>query len=199
MMPQPDTATKTDLVTLLTFTVAEQIYGLPVTNIARIIEMVAITHLPDMPDTLQGIINLQGKAVPVMDMRRRLGLPHKPYGLHTPIILTMMDDDRIMGLIVDAVEDVAEVLAKNTETADTIVPAGVAKNTPRAPLAGIAKMNRQMILILNPQGLLSQSEYVELSQALGIEDRVNGGPGEDGPGQGYRDNTKSGNHRQQKE
>jgi purine-binding chemotaxis protein CheW len=180
-----------DLATLLTFDVAEQVYGLPVTEVVRIIEMVTITHLPDVPDTIQGIINLQGKAVPVMDLRQRFGLPHQAYGLHTPIILVSMDGDRMLGLIVDAVEDVLEVVAKNMEMTEAIIPEGLSSDT--APLAGVAKVNRQMILILNVQGLLSQMEHIELSQALGLGGNVNGSSGDS-----RQTSTKNSNNRRKK-
>jgi purine-binding chemotaxis protein CheW len=180
------------LTILLTFDVAEQTYGLPVTDVVRIIEMVTITHLPDVPDTIQGIINLQGKAVPVMDLRQRFGLPHQTYGLHTPIILVNMDNNRMLGLIVDAVEDVLEVVAKNMEMTDAIVPADLSAKA--APLAGVAKVNRQMILILNAQGLLTQTEHFELSQALGMESNVNGSSGDGRQGQA----KKSTNNRKKK-
>ena len=180
------------LTTLLTFEVAEQTYGLPVTEVVRIIEMVTITHLPDVPDTIQGIINLQGRAVPVMDLRQRFRLPHQPYGLHTPIILVNMEGDRMLGLIVDAVEDVLEVVAKNMEMTDAIVPSELSSGV--APLAGVAKVNRQMILILNAQGLLSQTEHRELSQALGTDGNVNGSSGD-----GHRSQSKkSTNNRRKK-
>jgi len=154
--------------------------------------MVTITYLPDVPDTIQGIINLQGRAVPVMDLRQRFGLPHQPYGLHTPIILVNMEGDRMLGLIVDAVEDVLEVVAKNMEMTEAIVPSALSSGT--APLAGVAKVNRQMILILNAQGLLSQTEHHELSQALGIDGNVNGSSGD-----GHRSQSqKSTNNRRKK-
>ncbi len=160
----------------LTFRVADQTYGLPVTNVVRIIEMVTITQLPDMLETIQGIINLQGKAVPVMDLRHRFGLAHKAYGLHTPIILAnISDNDHMLGLIVDAVEDVLEISAKNLEVAETIVPAETTRPraTQAAPLAGVAKIDRQMILILNVGALLSQAENMKLSRTLGLDGRKN--------------------------
>jgi purine-binding chemotaxis protein CheW len=173
-----DVAEKTSeptMTTLLTFGVADQTYGLSVAHVVRIIEMVTITQLPDVPETIQGIVNLQGKAVPVMDLRHRFGLPQKPYGLHTPIILVnLSDNDPILGLIVDSVEDVLEVAGDNLENTETFVPAEL---TPKgsvqsAPLAGVAKVNRQMILVLNAGGLLSQTEHIELSQALGLDGKV---------------------------
>ena len=185
------TESTASLITLLTFDVAEQAYGLPVTDVVRIIEMVTITHLPDMPDTIQGIINLQGKTVPVMDLRQRFGLPPQAYGLHTPIILASMGGERMLGLIVDAVEDVLEVVAKNMEMAEAIVPKELSARA--APLAGVAKVNWQMILILNVQGLLSQTEHNELSQALGFGGNVNGNSGD-----GRQSQTKSTNNRRKK-
>jgi purine-binding chemotaxis protein CheW len=167
----------TNTLTLLTFNVASQTYGLPVTNVVRIIEMVTITQLPDVPETIQGIINLQGKAVPVMDLRRRFGLPHEAYGLHTPIILANMDgNDRMLGLIVDAVEDVLEIAAENVEVTETIVSTELAGQMAgqSAPLAGVAKVDRQMILVLNVSVLMSQTEHVKLSRALGLDSGLDG-------------------------
>ena len=156
--------------TLLTFKVADQTYGLPVIDVMRIIEMVTITQLPDAPPYIQGIINLQGKAVPVMDLRQRFGLPPEPYGLHTPIILAeMAGEGRLMGLVVDAVENVVDIPTKDLEMAETVVPAKLVEQlvTQKGHLAGVAKINRQMILILNIWALLSPDEQRELSQALG--------------------------------
>jgi purine-binding chemotaxis protein CheW len=186
-----EATSKTKTLMLLTFTVAQQAYALPVANVIRIIEMVTITHVPDAPDTIEGIINLQGKAVPVMDLRRRFGLPLLRYGLHTPIILTNMENNRMMGLIVDAVDDVLEIEAENMEMAEAIVPAEVSADT--TPLAGVAKMNRQMILVLNVLGLLSQTEHVELAHVLGFAGNLNGGSGE-----GRQVQSKGSNNRRKK-
>jgi purine-binding chemotaxis protein CheW len=162
-------------VTLLTFKVAEQMYGLTVTNVARIIEMVTITHLPNAPETIQGIINVQGKAVPVMDLRQRFGLPPQPYHLHTPIILTDAGDNgRMLGLVVDTVEDVLEVPPANMELTEIFVPAEIvgAMATQAGHLAGVAKINRQMVLVLNARALLSQTEQVKLSTVFGSDAKL---------------------------
>jgi purine-binding chemotaxis protein CheW len=168
--PTATAATPVQAVTLLTFKVAGQVYGLPVAHVARIIEMVTITHLPDAPDTIQGLINVQGKAVPVMDLRHRFGLPLLAYGLHTPIILADLgDNDRMLGLIVDTVEDVLEVPPTDLEMMDIFVPTEMIgpMATQAGHLAGVAKVNRQMVLILNARALLNQTEQVKLSGALG--------------------------------
>jgi purine-binding chemotaxis protein CheW len=165
---------------MLTFNVARQLYGLPVTDVVRIIEMVTITQLPDAPEIIQGIINLQGKTVPVMDLRYRFGLPRKAYGLHTPIILADMgSDERILGLIVDAVEDVIEVPTEDLEMTDTILPADLAgqMSTQAGHLAAVAKIDRQMILVFNVRVLLSPAEQIDLSRVLDSDDKLSSDDG----------------------
>jgi purine-binding chemotaxis protein CheW len=162
-----------DNLALLLFEVNGQTYGLPVASIARIIEMVTITQLPDLPDSLPGIINLQGRAVPVMDLRRRFGLPSPTYGLHTPIILTDLNGSgQMLGLIVDIVEMVVHVPRTNLEIIETFIPQELVGQITNhaAHLAGVAKVERQMIPVLNLQALMTPIEKSQLSQMLdGLE------------------------------
>ncbi len=163
------TSSSDNTLALLTFKVAGQEYGLPVISVARIIEMVTIIHIPNIPNVIQGIINLHGKTVPVMDLRRRLGLPHQPYGLHTPIILVdAAGDGRMLGLIVDKVEQIFNIPSENLEATETIVPAGLMEQMTgqTTNLVSLAKVDRQMILVLDVRTLLNSTEQIKLSQAL---------------------------------
>ena len=154
---------------LLSFTIEAQRYSLPVTRVVRIIEMVTITQLPGLLNPIEGIINLRCRAVPVMDLRHRFGLPPKAYGLHTPIILVDMNGaGRMLGLIVDTVEDVLDVPHAKLEATEMIVPPELAWQmaTRTAYLAGVAKVERQMIMVLDPKTLLTPAEQNRLSKAL---------------------------------
>ena len=158
---------------LLVFKVDDQLYGLPVISVVRIIEMVTITPLPGAPEVIEGIINLHGKAVPIMDLRRSFNLPPCSYGLHTPIILVdLISHDYILGLIVDAVEDVLEVSVDDLELTETIVPTELATQMAAraAYLAGVAKVDWRLILVLNVQALLSPTVQGQLSRVLGMKD-----------------------------
>jgi purine-binding chemotaxis protein CheW len=157
---------------LLFFKVDEQLYGLPVNNVARIIEMVTITPLPGIPDVIEGVINWHGKVVPVMNLRRRFNLPVCSYGLHTPIILVdLIAQDYILGLIVDTVEDVREVSVDDLELTEGIAPAELAGQitTRAAYLAGVATVDRRFILVLNIHALLSPVVQDQLTHALGLK------------------------------
>jgi len=165
----PGVLADTDTEALLVSTVGEHRYGLPVTSVVRIVEMVTITPLPNAPSIIQGIINVQGKVVPVMELRHRFGLCRQAYGLHTPIILADMNGDgRMLGLIVDTVEDVIHVPRASLEITEAFVPPELMEQmaTHAAHLAGVAKVDRQMIPVLEVRVLLTQTEEIELSQAL---------------------------------
>ncbi len=154
---------------LLVFKVNEQLYGLPVTRIVRIIEMVTITHLPGSPETIEGIINLQGRIAPMMNLRRRFNLPFQPYGLHTPIILAdLISSGHILGLVIDSVEYVLAVEADNLELTETIIPTPLVNQMDNraAYLSGFAKVDRRIILILNVDALLTPAAQDQLVQAL---------------------------------
>jgi purine-binding chemotaxis protein CheW len=156
-------------IALLTFTIAGQLYGLPVNQVVRIIEMVTITQLPGSPDCIQGVINLGGKVVPVMDVRRRFGLTPQAYGLHTPIILADIDVGHgIFGLIVDTVDQVIDVPRHDLEITEAIVPARLLHQmrVGAVHLAGVAKVDRQMILVLDVPALLSSADKANLAKTL---------------------------------
>jgi chemotaxis signal transduction protein len=87
LKPTQNGMTPTSPGPVLSFRLAGHTYGMPVADVMQIIEMLTITPLPQLPLPLKGVINLHGQMIPVMDLRRRFGLPDQPYGLHTPIIL----------------------------------------------------------------------------------------------------------------
>lgn len=159
---------------LLVFKVENQLYGLPVTSVVRIIEMVTITPLPGTPELIEGIINFHGQAVPIMALRRRFNLPPGSYGLHTPIILVdLISHDHILGLVVDKVEDVLEVPVDGLDLTETIVPTEWVgpMASQAAYLAGVAKVDQRLIIVLNVQALLSLSAQDKLSQMLEMKDK----------------------------
>jgi purine-binding chemotaxis protein CheW len=171
--PATSTTESAATLALLVFKVDDQLYGLPVISVVRIIEMVTITPLPGAPEVIEGIINLHGKAVPIMNLRRSFNLPPCSYGLHTPIILVdLISHDYILGLIVDTVEDVLEVSVDDLELTETIVPTElVTQMAARAAyLAGVAKVDWRLILVLNVQALLSPTVQGQLSRVLGMKD-----------------------------
>jgi purine-binding chemotaxis protein CheW len=164
---------------ILTFCLDEQRYAIPVHDVAQIIEMVTITHVPHMPTAVQGVINVHGQMVPVLDLRCRFNLPAKPYHLYTPIIL-VTSQNQLMGLIVDEVQavltlsgaelekpenmrlaELIDLLAESpTESIEELLP------LPTAFLLAIVKVAPQAILLLNLAAVLTRQEKKAVDQAL---------------------------------
>jgi purine-binding chemotaxis protein CheW len=92
----------------LTFAVGVESYGLAIYHVTEILGIQEITKVPDMPDSVKGVINLRGKVIPVMDVRIRFNLEPVPYNDRTCIVVTDTDDLQT-GLIVDTVSEVVDI------------------------------------------------------------------------------------------
>jgi purine-binding chemotaxis protein CheW len=153
----------------LIFRIEAQWYGLPVAQVLRIIEMVAMLELPGAPQGVQGIINVQGQIVPAIDLRRRWDLPPQVYTLRTPIILVGGENEsQTLGLIVDSVAEVIEVRPEQLKRIEEVVPAESAGELAhQAPyLTGIARWGQQLGLLLRVEALLDPAEHAQLRAAL---------------------------------
>jgi purine-binding chemotaxis protein CheW len=103
----------------LTFTLGSEAYGLPVLKVREIIRFMTPTQVPQMPDYLTGVINLRGKVIPVIDLRRKFGLVPIQAGERTCIVVVQVEDPQgaktLTGLVVDGVEEVTQVTDQEIE------------------------------------------------------------------------------------
>ncbi len=103
----------------LTFTLAEECYGVEVLKIREIIRMQKITPVPQMPVHVKGVINLRGKVIPVVDLRVKFNLPATEATERTCIIVVDVDGGQgvnsLLGLVVDAVEEVLNIVENEVE------------------------------------------------------------------------------------
>lgn len=87
------------------FTLAGQIYGLPVEQVIEVVRIVAITEVPEAPQGMLGVINFHGEVIPLISLREVFGLPWRDLELNTPVLVTSTAE-RLFGLLVDEVNDV---------------------------------------------------------------------------------------------
>ena len=96
----------------LTFSLGNEEYGLPVMKVREIIKVMDITQVPQVAEHVLGVINLRGKVIPVIDLRRKFGFPAQAYTERTCIIVAevgLAAGKVLMGVVVDAVSDVLNV------------------------------------------------------------------------------------------
>jgi purine-binding chemotaxis protein CheW len=147
----------------LTFSLADEEYGIGILKIREIIGMLPITAVPKTPAFVKGVINLRGKVIPVVDLRRRFGMPEIDYTERTCIIVVEMESPGgvlHIGTVVDAVSEVLNI--KGEDIADT--PSfGATFNTDY--ILGMAKMGKGVKLLLDIDRVLSAEELVQLKEA----------------------------------
>jgi purine-binding chemotaxis protein CheW len=147
----------------LTFTLAEEEYGIGILKIKEIIGMLPITAVPQTPDFVKGVINLRGKVIPVMDLRLRFGMMSIDYTERTCIIvveITGQTGTILVGIVVDAVSEVLNIKGDDIEKAPTF---GTKLNTDY--ILGMAKMEGGVKILLDIDQVLSSDELSMLSEA----------------------------------
>ncbi len=147
---------------MMAFRLANQTYALPIKPIVRIIEMVTITPIPQLSSVVEGVINMHGVAVPVINLRRHFGLPDVAWGLRTPIILVQISE-QTFGLIVDEVIDVLNISMDRVSRVADILP-DVMSEEPI--IRGVAHIEDETVLLLDVEYLLSPTHMHVLLQAM---------------------------------
>jgi purine-binding chemotaxis protein CheW len=147
----------------LTFTLAEEEYGIGILKIKEIIGMLPITSVPQTPDFVKGVINLRGKVIPVMDLRLRFGMMSMDYTERTCIIVVEISGQAgtiLVGIVVDAVSEVLNIKGDDIEKTPTF---GTKLNTDY--ILGMAKMEGGVKILLDIDQVLSSDELSMLSEA----------------------------------
>jgi len=147
----------------LTFTLAEEEYGIGILKIKEIIGMLPITSVPQTPEFVKGVINLRGKVIPVMDLRLRFGMNSIDYTERTCIIVVEIAGTSgtiLIGIVVDAVSEVLNIKGGDIEKTPTF---GAKLNTDY--ILGIAKMEGGVKILLDIDQVLNSDELSLLSEA----------------------------------
>ena len=145
-------------VQLLAFELSARQLALPVELLETIVWAVAITPLPQAPPFVEGVINLRGQVVPVIDLRRRFGLAPVPVSLDQRFVV-VRTSRRPLALRVDHVHSLVSVSPAAIESADRLLPG--AKHA-----AGIVRLPDGVMVIQDLEALLSSKEEAGLEEAL---------------------------------
>ncbi len=143
----------------LTFGVGGEEYGIGIVCVTEIVGMQRIMEVPDVPSYIRGVINLRGKIIPVMDVRKRFGMPGAIDTERAVIIVLDMAGIPI-GLIVDNVSDVIEIPAGNM---DPPPPFG-GGNSGRGLLRGLGKFGDRVAIILDVERMVA-TDLAEIRSA----------------------------------
>jgi purine-binding chemotaxis protein CheW len=141
----------------LTFILGKESYGIPVLKVREIINLVSITVIPQMPDYIKGVINLRGKIIPVIDLRLKFGQTEGVLSERSCIIVVQVNIGKVsplhMGLIVDGVEEVANISPADIEETPDF---GTVVDT--AYILGMAKVKGEVKALLDIDRVVATEE-----------------------------------------
>jgi purine-binding chemotaxis protein CheW len=147
---------------LVVFNLANENYGVDIAAVDGIVKMQRITAVPRAPSFVEGITNLRGEVLPVIDLRRRFGLPVTETTMETRIVNVEMDGSKV-GMIVDAVSEVLRVSEEDIEPPSPIITTVDGDWSGRnAFITGIAKVDERLIILLDLAKVLSLEEQADL-------------------------------------
>ena len=143
---------------LVVFELGKEYFGVNIIIVDGIIKIQEITSVPLALDFVEGITNLRGSVLPVIDLRKRLGMPVGENTGDTRIIVVNTDDAKI-GMIVDAVSEVLTILDETIEATPPVV-----STIDTAFITGIAKLEDRLIILLDLDKVLSADEREALKE-----------------------------------
>lgn len=155
-MQEANEATKKDMLQLVSFKLREEEFGVNILQVQEIIRMQEITNVPNAPNFVEGVINLRGRVIPIVDLRKRFGLEAKEHSKATRIIVVMIDQVTV-GLIVDEVSEVLRIPEDTVEPPPPIV-AGIEADY----IKGVGKLEDRLLILLDLNKILSQEERSSL-------------------------------------
>ena len=133
-----------DEVQVVAFKLRNEEYGFSILNVQEIKGLTDITRVPFAPEFIKGVINLRGSVLPVIDLKKRLGLEDTPYTANTRIVIVQYDEVAV-GMLVDAVTEVRTINADDIDTSRTVT----GNDSNSKFISGIGKVDDRLIIQLN--------------------------------------------------
>lgn len=143
---------------LVVFNLSSETYGVDISAVREIIRMQVITEVPRTPDFVEGVINLRGKVIPVIDLHKRFDLPLVEETSNTRIMVVEVENVTV-GMIVDSV---SEVLRISKDSIDP--PPPVISGVDSAYLRGVGKLEDKLIILLDLNQVLHEKEKKHLEE-----------------------------------
>jgi len=149
-----------DILQLVGFQLGEEEYGIDILKVQEINRVTEITKIPHSPDFVEGVINLRGNVVPIIDLRKRFNMPEREHDKQTRIVVGEIED-RTVGFVVDAVSEVIRMDSKLVEPPPEII---VGSDDIGKYIKGVGKLDDKLLILLDIDSMFSKQEQEQLSE-----------------------------------
>lgn len=153
-------AALSNLQQLVTFELFGEIFALPILDVREIIRPTAITPVPQAPSFVEGVINLRGQIIPVVDLRKRFGIANEGTNDDTRIIVVELGSGMVIGLIVDAVREVERIPSDSITPPPSLVAGSIGSEY----IKGISNHDDKMIVHIDMRKVFNANEMNALRE-----------------------------------
>jgi purine-binding chemotaxis protein CheW len=144
------------------FRIGNETFGVRIGSVREIVRVPEITSVPSAPDTVEGVINLRGKIIPVMDLRKRFGhVDIQPDKKNRILVVELQN--KLIGLIVNAASEVLKIPPSEIEPPGSVFAEGESSY-----VTGVGKLKGRLIILLDVSKLLQQQEVKKLEEAADL-------------------------------
>ncbi len=144
---------------LVGFRIGEETYGVQIGSVREIVRVPEITIVPNAPEMIEGVINLRGKIIPVMDLRKRFGSTATQSDKKNRILVVELEN-RLLGLIVSSASEVLKIPPSEIEPPGALFAEGESSY-----VTGVGKLKGRLVILLDIARLLRQPEYKQFEEA----------------------------------
>jgi purine-binding chemotaxis protein CheW len=141
------------------FRIGNETFGVLIASVREIVRVPEITAVPSAPETVEGVINLRGKIIPVMDLRKRFGHVEIQPDKKNRILVVELQN-KLVGLIVNAASEVLKIPPSDIEAPGSVFAEGESSY-----VTGVGKLKGRLIILLDVSKLLHQQEFKRLEEA----------------------------------
>ncbi len=146
---------------LVTFELFGEVFALPILDVREIIRITVITPVPQAPAFVEGVINLRGQIIPIVDLRKRFGLENQTATDETRIIVVELGNGMVIGLIVDAVREVERIPTESILPPPSLVAGSIGSEY----IKGISNHEDKMIVHIDMRKVFNSQEISALESA----------------------------------
>ncbi len=140
--------------------VGRETFGLPIAMVREIVRVPEITAVPNAPDYIEGVINLRGRIIPIVDLRKRFGEKEiRPHKKNRIVVVEM--DDRLVGLIVNSASEVLKIPPSEIEPPHSLFQEGELDY-----VIGVGKLQGRLVILLDLQKVLRRGELRRLEEVV---------------------------------
>jgi len=141
---------------MVTFNLGVEEYGINILQVQEINRMVEITQVPQTEHYVEGIINLRGKVIPIIDLRKKFGMPEREYDNRTRIVVVDVTNETV-GLVVDSVSEVLRVPMGSLEETPKLISGEAGGYSGTGYIKSIVKLEDRLLIYLDLQKIISTS------------------------------------------